>query len=275
MNVVGIHEYAIEFADEEKMAEKTGCVGGFTGPAGLSDCRIVVDSELTKLKNMCAGACETDHHYINMNYGRDYEADIVADIKVLREGDPCPVCGAPVKHARGVEVGQIFKLGTKYSEPMGCTYKDENQKDRPMVMGCYGIGISRTFQAIIDMPENHDENGIIWPMSVAPYHVIVTIVKSGDEDMERTGLEIHDALEAAGVEVILDDRKERPGVKFKDADLLGIPIAITAGRAAAEGRVEYKNRADSEKIEVTVEEAIRMAIEKVEKERDGRYYFNK
>lgn len=275
VNVLGIHEYAIEFADEEKMAEKTGCVGGFTGPAGLSDCRIVVDSELTKLKNMCAGACETDHHYINMNYGRDYGADIVADIKVLREGDPCPVCGAPVKHARGVEVGQIFKLGTKYSEPMGCTYKDENQKDRPMVMGCYGIGISRTFQAIIDMPENHDENGIIWPMSVAPYHVIVTIVKSGDADMERTGLEIHDALEAAGVEVILDDRKERPGVKFKDADLLGIPIAITAGRAAAEGRVEYKNRADSEKIEVTVEEAIRMAIEKVEKERDGRHYFNK
>ena len=273
VNALGVHEYAIEFADEEKMAAKTGCVGGFTGPMGLHDCKIVVDSELPGLKNLCAGACETDHHYINMNYGRDYQGDIVVDIKNLKEGDPCPVCGQPIKHARGVEVGQVFKLGTKYSVPMGCTYKDENQKDQPIVMGCYGIGVSRTFQAIIDMPQNHDDNGIIWPMSVAPYHVIVTIVKTGDEDMERVGAEIHDALEAAGVEVILDDRKERPGVKFKDADLLGIPIAITVGRGAAEGKVEYKLRSDAEKEELTVEEAIARAIEKVNAEKDGRHFF--
>ena len=273
VNALGVHEYAIEFADEEKMAAKTGCVGGFTGPMGLHDCKIVVDSELPGLKNLCAGACETDHHYINMNYGRDYEGDIVVDIKNLKEGDPCPVCGQPIKHARGVEVGQVFKLGTKYSVPMGCTYKDENQKDQPIVMGCYGIGVSRTFQAIIDMPQNHDDNGIIWPMSVAPYHVIVTIVKTGDEDMERVGAEIHDALEAAGVEVILDDRKERPGVKFKDADLIGIPIAITVGRGAAEGKVEYKLRSDAEKEELTVEEAIARAIEKVNAEKDGRHFF--
>ncbi|MBQ8151896.1 MAG: proline--tRNA ligase [Firmicutes bacterium] len=272
-NVLDINQYAIEFADEEKMSEATGCVGGFTGPMGLHDCKIVVDSELPGLKNLCAGACETDHHYINMNYGRDYEGDIIADIKNLKEGDVCPRCGGRIKHARGVEVGQIFKLGTKYSEPMGCTYKDENQKDHPIVMGCYGIGISRTFQAIIDMPENHDDNGIIWPMSVAPYHVIITLVKTGDEVQEKVAADIHDALEKAGVEVLLDDRKERPGVKFKDADLLGIPVAITVGRGAAEGKVEYKLRSESEKSELGIEEAIAKAIEKVNAERDGRHYF--
>ena len=272
-NVLDINQYAIEFADEEKMSEATGCVGGFTGPMGLHDCKIVVDSELPGLKNLCAGACETDHHYINMNYGRDYEGDIIADIKNLKEGDVCPRCGGRIKHARGVEVGQIFKLGTKYSEPMGCTYKDENQKDHPIVMGCYGIGISRTFQAIIDMPENHDDNGIIWPMSVAPYHVIITLVKTGDEVQEKVAADIHDALEKAGVEVLLDDRKERPGVKFKDADLLGIPVAITVGRGAAEGKVEYKLRSEAEKSELGIEEAIAQAIEKVNAERDGRHYF--
>ncbi len=273
VNAIGVHEYAIEFADEEKMAEKTGCVGGFTGPVGLHDCRIVVDSELPGLKNLVAGACEEDHHMKNVNYGRDYEGDIVTDIKTLLEGDTCPVCGGKIKHARGIEVGQIFKLGTKYSEAMGAMYKDENQKDHPIVMGCYGIGISRTFQAIIDMPENHDENGIIWPMSVAPFHVIVTIVKTGDEVMEKVAEDIYEKLQKAGVEVLLDDRKERPGVKFKDADLLGIPVAITVGRGAADGKVEYKLRAESEKQELTIEEAIEAAIAKVNAERDGRCFF--
>ena len=190
VNALDIPEHAIEFADEEKMSAATGCVGGFTGPTALHDCKIVVDSELPGLKNLCAGACREDHHLINVNYGRDYEGDIVTDLKVLKEGDACPVCGAPVKHARGVEVGQIFKLGTKYSEPMGATYKDENQKDQLIWMGCYGIGVSRTFQAIIDMPENHDDNGIIWPMSVAPYHAIITIVKTGDAAMEKVAEDI-------------------------------------------------------------------------------------
>ena len=275
INALGIHEYAIAFADEEKMAAATGCVGGFTGPVGLHDCRVVVDSELVGLKNLCAGACETDHHFINVNYGRDYEGDIVTDLKVLKEGDACPVCGAPVKHARGVEVGQIFKLGTKYSEPMGATYKDENQKDQLIWMGCYGIGVSRTFQAIIDMPENHDDNGIIWPMSVAPYHAIITIVKTGDAAMEKVAEDIYEKLQNAGVEVLLDDRKERPGVKFKDADLMGIPVAITAGRAAADGKVEFKLRRDAEKQELTIEEAVAKTIEIVNREKDGRHFFNK
>ena len=273
VNALGVHEYAIAFADEEKMAEKCGCVGGFTGPVGLHDCTIVCDSEVPGLKNLAAGACEADHHIKNVNYGRDWEADIVTDVKNLLEGDPCPVCGAPIKHARGVEVGQIFKLGTKYSASMGATYLDEKQKEHPIMMGCYGIGISRTFQAIIDMPENHDENGIIWPISVAPYHVIITLMKPEDETQKAVADRIYSELGKAGVEVILDDRKERPGVKFKDADLIGIPIRITVGRGAADGIIEYKMRRDADRTELPVDEGIAKAIETVNAEKDGRCYF--
>ena len=267
VNALNIPEYAIAFADEEKMSAATGCVVGFTGPMHLHDCRIIVDSELPGLKNLCAGACETDHHYINMNYGRDYKGDMIVDLKTLKEGDECPICGAPVRHARGVEVGQIFKLGTKYSEPMKAIYKDENQKDQLIWMGCYGIGISRTFQAIIDMPQNHDDNGIIWPMSVAPYHVIITQVKPGDEAQDEVAGRIYSELTRAGVEVLWDDRDERPGVKFKDADLIGIPVRITVGKRASEGVVEYKLRRDADKREKTVDEAIADAIEIVNKEK--------
>lgn len=240
------------------MSAVTGCVGGFTGPVGLHDCKIVVDSELVGLKNLCAGANKENHHVKNVNYGRDYEGDIVTDLKLLKEGDACPICGAPVKHARGIEVGQVFKLGTKYSEAMKAMYKDENQKDQPIVMGCYGIGVTRTLSAVVE--QHHDENGIIWPMSVAPYHVIVTLVKPEDEEQAQVAEKIYEELNRAGVEVLLDDRKERPGVKFKDTDLLGIPVRITVGKRASEGVVEYKLRRDAEKSEKTVEEAINDAI---------------
>ena len=269
VNALGIREFDIAFADEDAMHNATGCVGGFTGPMHLHDCKIVVDSELPGLKNLCAGACEVDHHYVNVNYGRDYTGDIICDIKTLKEGDPCPICGNPVKHARGVEVGQIFKLGTKYSVPMGAVFKDEDQQEKPMWMGCYGIGISRTFQAIIDMPENHDDFGIIWPMSVAPYHVIITEVKPGDEVQDEVCQKIYDELTKAGVEVLWDDRDERPGVKFKDADLIGIPIRITVGKLAPEGKVEFKLRREKDRAEMTVEEALAKSIEIVNSEKRG------
>lgn len=265
VNALGIPEHSIEFADEEKMGAVTGCVGGFTGPAGLHDCTIVVDSELPGLKNLCAGANKTDYHIKNLNYGRDYKGDIVTDIKTLKEGDSCPVCGKPVKHTRGIEVGQVFKLGTKYSESMGATYKDENQKDQLIVMGCYGIGVTRTLAAIVE--QYHDENGIIWPMSVAPYHVIITVMKPEDEVQAQVAERIYDELGRAGVEVMLDDRKERPGVKFKDADLLGIPVRITVGRGAADGKIEYKLRRDADKEEISIDEGIAKAIEIVRNER--------
>ena len=265
VNALDIPEHAIEFADEDKMAAATGCVGGFTGPTKLHDCKIVVDSELPGLKNLCAGACKENYHLINVNYGRDYEGDIVTDIKVLAEGDPCPVCGAPVKHARGIEVGQVFKLGTKYSESMGAYYKDENMKDHPIVMGCYGIGVTRTLAAVVE--QNHDENGIIWPMSVAPYHVIITVMKPDDEIQAKVADEIYNELMKSGAEVMLDDRKERPGVKFKDADLLGIPIRITVGRGAADGMVEYKLRRDADKVEISAAESIERALSTINEEK--------
>ena len=265
INALNIPEHAIEFADEAKMSQKTGCVGGFTGPVGLHDCKVVVDSELTGLRNLCAGANKENYHVKNVNYGRDYKGDIVTDLKLLKEGDPCPVCGAPVKHARGIEVGQVFKLGTKYSQAMNAVYKDENQQDRLIVMGCYGIGVTRTLSAIVE--QHHDENGIIWPMSVAPYHVIITLVKPGDETQEAVAEEIYNRLSDAGVEVLLDDRDERPGVKFKDADLLGIPVRITVGKRAPEGVVEYKLRREAEKQEMSDSEAVAAAIEIVNAEK--------
>lgn len=255
INALDIPEHAIAFADENTMGAATGCVGGFTGPTGLHDCTIVVDSELVEQRNLCAGACKKDHHILNVNYGRDYTGNIVTDIKLIQENDPCPVCGSPVKIVRGIEVGQVFKLGTKYSLSMGAFYKDEEMKDHPIVMGCYGIGVTRTLAAIVE--QHHDENGIVWPMAIAPYQAIVTVVKIDEPEQMALGEKIYEELKAVGVETLLDDRDERAGVKFKDADLIGIPLRITVGRGAADQMVEYKRRDCRDKEDLTADEALR------------------
>ena len=265
VNALGIPEHSIDFADEGKMGPATGCVAGFTGPVGLHDLTLVVDSELIGQKNLCAGACKKDLHLKNVNYGRDYEADIISDIKLIQENDPCPSCGEPVKIARGIEVGQVFKLGTKYSESMGAYYKDENQQSRPIVMGCYGIGVTRTLAAIVE--QHHDDDGIIWPLSVAPYQVIIIIVKTSDKIQMKEGERLYSELKKAGADVLLDDRDERPGVKFKDADLIGIPVQITVGRGSAEGKAEYKLRRGSEKEEITFDEAIKRTVDMINGEK--------
>lgn len=270
INALNIPEHAIEFADEKEMSAETGCVGGFTGPIGLHDCIVVVDSELPGQANLVAGANKPNYHTKNVNYGRDYKADILVDLKTLREGDPCPVCGKPVKTARGIEVGQVFKLGSKYSEAMGAYYKDENQKEKPIVMGCYGIGVTRTLAAVVE--QHHDENGIIWPISVAPYHCIITLINPKDDVQSELAESIYTSLQGMGVEVLLDDRAERPGVKFKDADLLGIPIRITVGKLAGEGQVEYKLRRDEDKTVLSAEQAVAAASQIVSEEADGRIY---
>ena len=223
---------------------------------------LIVDPEVLAMENFIVGANETDYHFKNVNYGRDFEATKVADVRNVVEGDKCPKCGKPLAMCRGIEVGHIFKLGTKYSDALHCIYLDKDGKENSMIMGCYGIGVSRTLAAIIE--QHYDENGIIWPMSVAPYQVIVVPTTSQDETVVKMANEIHDALEKAGAEVLIDDREERAGVKFKDADLIGIPIRITVGRKAAEGKVEYKLRAGSEVVEMTAEEAIAAALKEIE-----------
>ncbi len=246
------------FADVEMI---TGAKVGFAGPVGLKQkIEIVVDPEVAGMKNFVVGACESDYHFKNVNIGRDFEADQVADITNAKEGDICPKCGnGKLGMARGVEVGHIFKLGTKYSDALGCVYLDNNGKEHSMVMGCYGIGVSRVLAAIIE--QYHDDDGIIWPSIVAPYKVIVVPTKANDEEIMGVAEKLYGELTKAGCEVLIDDRNERPGVKFKDADLLGIPLRITVGRRAGEGIVEVKRRDSSETSEITVDEAVGLALE--------------
>ena len=246
------------FADVEMI---TGAKVGFAGPVNLKQkIEIVVDPEVAGMKNFVVGACESDYHFKNVNIGRDFEADKISDITNAKEGDICPKCGkGKLGMARGVEVGHIFKLGTKYSDALGCVYLDNNGKEHSMVMGCYGIGVSRVLAAIIE--QYHDDDGIIWPSIVAPYKVIIVPTKVNDDEVMGVANKIYDELLAAGVEVLIDDRNERPGVKFKDADLLGIPLRITVGRRAAEGIVEVKRRNETDASEITGEEAIKLAKE--------------
>ncbi len=246
------------FADVERV---TGAKVGFAGPVGLKEkIDIVVDSEVSVMRNFVVGADETDYHLKNVNIGRDFEATTIADIRNAVEGDTCAKCGkGTLKMARGVEVGHIFKLGTKYSKALNCVYLDKDGKSNLVVMGCYGIGVGRTLAAIIE--QHHDDNGIIWPAEVAPYKAIVVPTKVNDEENMSLAEKIYKDLTDAGVEVLIDDRNERPGVKFKDADLIGIPLRITVGRRAGEGIVEVKRRDSDEAAEMTADEAVAAAKE--------------
>ncbi|NLY43689.1 MAG: proline--tRNA ligase [Clostridiaceae bacterium] len=255
-NLLGCIE--LEMADAHTVREITKAEVGFAGPIGL-DIDILVDLEVANMKNFIIGANETGFHYKNANIGRDFKATMVEDLRKIVEGDACPQCGHPIKTAQGIEVGHIFKLGTKYSKALQCTYLDENGKEQVMVMGCYGIGVNRCMAAVIE--QNHDENGIIWPVSVAPYHVIIVPVNTNDEVQMGIAEEIYKKLQDAGIEVMLDDRNERPGVKFKDADLIGIPVRITIGKKAKDGIVEYKLRKEKEAEEKTVQESIDSAVQ--------------
>ena len=182
---------------------------------------------------------------VNVNPGRDFTPTFVADIRLIQEGDPCPHCGCKVAKARGIEVGQVFKLFTKYSAAMNCTFLDENGKENPMVMGCYGIGVSRTMAACIE--QNNDKDGMIWPVAIAPYEVLVVPVNTKDEASTAKAEEIYEVLKKAGVEAVIDDRNERPGVKFKDADLIGYPLRVVVGpKTLAEGNIEVKSRRTGE-----------------------------
>ena len=248
----------MDLASFEDVERITGAKVGFAGPVGLKEkIEVVMDTEVAGMKNFIVGACETDYHFKNVNIGRDFTPDIVKDVKNVKSGDLCPKCGKPLGMARGVEVGHIFKLGTKYSDSLGCIYLDKEGKEQSMVMGCYGIGVSRTIAAIIE--QYNDEDGIKWPAIAAPYKVIVIPTNTKDETVMGVAEKLYNSYIDAGYETLIDDRNERPGVKFKDADLLGIPLRVTVGRRAGEGIVELKFRMDGAMSEATVEEALEAA----------------
>lgn len=244
---------AVEFelASEDTIKAVTGAEVGFAGPIGIKTDYLFIDQEVVDQRNVIVGANKTGYHIQNANFGRDFEGQ-VGDFRNVQEGDKCPKCGQPLEIMRGVEVGHIFKLGTKYSESMGATFLDQNGKSQPIIMGCYGIGVERTVAAVIE--QHHDENGIIWPLAIAPYHVVVVPVNVKKEEHLENAEKIYKELEAAGVEVLLDDRNERAGFKFKDSDLLGIPMRITVGKDIVDGKVEFKLRKSEEKEVISLDE---------------------
>ena len=240
----------LEMASEDELS-KAGTVGGYMGPVGMDPEKviIVVDSSVMNMHNFCCGANKSDAHYLNVNPSRDFTPTYVADIRLIQETDACPHCGGKISKARGIEVGQVFKLFTKYSEALKATYLDENGKEKPMVMGCYGVGVSRTMAAAIE--QNNDADGIIWPASIAPYQVLVVPVNVKDEASTQMAEEIYSKLLKAGIETAIDDRKERPGVKFKDADLIGYPIRVVIGpKTLTEKQIEIKIRKTGEVLTV-------------------------
>ncbi|MDI9570255.1 MAG: proline--tRNA ligase [Pseudomonadota bacterium] len=243
----------LEMAMDDMIQEVAGSPRGFVGPIGIK-CRVLADYSLIGLNDMVVGANKENYHLKNVNLERDFQVAEFADLRVIRESDPCPRCRREMRFARGIEVGHVFKLGTKYSKAMKAVYLDSQGQEQHMVMGCYGIGVGRTVAACIE--QSHDDHGIIWPLALAPYHVIITPVNVKDKALAAAAEELYAELAAEGVEVLLDDRDERAGVKFKDADLIGIPMRVTIGpKNLAVGKVELKMRNTGETKLLTGNEA--------------------
>jgi prolyl-tRNA synthetase len=279
MNVVGGTDIRIATAGEiEEMMVVNGFDSekGFIGPDGLKEyngykIKVVADETVKDMKNFVIGINKKDVHGVGYNWsaGKCSEPDakeigfidlpeVVADIRLVEAGDICTVCGKPLKVTRGIEVGNIFQLGTKYSKPMNAVFLDQNGKTQPYVMGCYGIGVTRTAAAAVEA--HHDDHGIIWPLSIAPYHAVVIPVNIKDEQQMKVAEDIYTTLNKHGVEAVLDDRDERAGVKFKDADLIGFPYRITVGKTIADGLVEFKARESEQLTQLEPEKACEIVV---------------
>ena len=265
MNAVGGIDIRIATSAEiQELMEQQGfnAVAGFIGPKGMKNITIIADNTIKDMKNFVVGINETDKHQVGANI-EDLGLNEIKyeDIRLVEAGELCPQCGKPLKVTRGIEVGNIFQLGTKYSKPMNAVYLDAEGKTKPYIMGCYGIGISRTAAAAVEA--HHDDWGIKWPLAIAPYHVTIVPVSTKDELQMTTANKIYEELLANGVEAVIDDRDERPGVKFKDADLIGFPFRITVGKTISEGNVEFVTRATGEKVAMKPEVAIKQVIDAV------------
>lgn len=243
----------IELPTNEEIVNCTNGIVGFIGPINLG-IRIIADKAVLKMTNAIIGANQKDYHYKNANVDIDFTYDDEADITNIQEGDVCPKCGGIVFFKKGIEVGNTFKLGTKYSEALGLQYQDQNNKFHPVVMGSYGIGIGRTMAAIVE--QMHDDSGLVWPISIAPYKVYIVLINEKDEVQSELANKLYDEFNKENIDVILDNRKERAGVKFKDADLIGVPIRITVGKKASENLVEFKLRTNDELEEIESDECL-------------------
>ena len=254
----------LELASPERVEQATGAPVGFAGPLGLAaSVALIADESVRGLAGFVAGANKPDAHLRGLQWERDVRVERFADLLLVEDGDDCPRCDGALRLSRGIETGHIFKLGTKYSQAMGCRFTDEAGAEQPMIMGCYGLGIGRTVAAAIE--QNHDADGIIWPLPLAPYQVLVQSLNPNDEAVRREADRIYGELRERGVEVLYDDRDERPGVKFKDADLVGIPVRVTVGaKSLAEGRVEVSLRRDRAKELVSAGEAAAAALRRLE-----------
>lgn len=251
----------VELAEADMVFAATQAQVGFAGPVGLN-CPVVVDQEVALMHNFIVGANKTNYHYINCNM-EDFKAECIADIRAIQEGDICPVCGGCITFKKGIEVGNTFKLGTKYSKAMNLEYLDQNNQLNPVWMGSYGIGPARCMAAIVE--QNFDDHGIIWPAKLAPYQVAIVIISMKDDAQIEAANELYDQLMQAGIEPILDDRDERPGVKFKDMDLIGIPYRITVGKKIGEGLVEFRGRTEDQATDVALAEVVDLLKEKLAK----------
>ncbi len=245
----------LQLASEAKILEVTGGPQGFSGPVGLGGMRIVADPTVMALAVAATGANRLDSHLVGVVPGRDFTPSAVADVRLARAGDPCPCCPGALIERRGIEVGHIFKLGTKYSSAMACSFQDAEGAELPMIMGCYGLGIGRTVAAAIE--QNHDDNGIVWPLPLAPYEVVLVVLNADKPEVVAAAEELYVELRRAGVDVLFDDRPERPGVKFNDMDLIGFPVRVVVGqRGLAEGRVELSLRRDGAKRPTPIAELV-------------------
>ena len=251
-NMLGAVE--VELADDKQIFDATGVPSGYLGPIDL-DIPVMADWEVELLKNFTVGGNEKNFHVQNANLGRDFKVSQVGDLRQITEEDPCPDCGGDLELTRGIEVGHIFKLGDSYSKALDATFQDNNSEEQNFIMGCYGIGVSRTVAAAIE--QNHDENGIIFPLPLAPFQVIILNLDPKNEQITEAAESFYVKLQQESIEVLLDDRDERPGIKFKDADLIGFPFRITIGkRFVQEGEVEVRTRKDGQTKSLSPDEAI-------------------
>lgn len=248
----------VEIADEETVKKVTNAEVGFAGPIDL-DIPVIMDEKVLNLKNFIVGANKTDYHYKNVNL-QDFTVKLIGDLRLVKEKEKCPICGGKIYFKKGIEVGNIFKLGTKYSEALDLYYSDQNNQLNPVIMGSYGIGIGRIMAAVVE--QNNDENGMIWPLTIAPYQVGIVIINSNDPEQIKIANQLYEELKSNNIEVLLDDRDERPGIKFNDLDLIGIPLRITIGNKIKDNLVELKGRTETDSTDILIQDVLKETIKK-------------